>query len=202
MRIRLFSSSRRAASSNFLTFEESCEYIRPLGFSRLADFSDWCAQGSRPAFIPSNPNRVYCGQGWTSFPHWFGYGTEKDELHARRKNRKPRPHLVSAQERKCAFLAQNWTSHRALRRPPKNEAFVQLTLGGLGETLVSKFWPKIGHHIAPPRRPPKNGAFVQLTLGGLGETLVSKFWSKIGHHVGSSGDPRKVELLSSLHWGD
>ena len=71
--------TRTFASSRFLSFEESRDYIRGLGFRKQEEFLQWCRIGKRPEFIHSNPQQFYRGNGWISFPDYFGYERSKKE---------------------------------------------------------------------------------------------------------------------------
>ena len=57
----------------FLTFEESRTHMHSLALRSRLQFLNWCHNGLRPPFIPSNPDQIYRNAGWISFPDWLGY---------------------------------------------------------------------------------------------------------------------------------
>jgi len=63
----------QAASKRFLPFEEAREIVRKEGLESQKQWWEW----SRPANIPSRPDRTYAGEGWVSWPDWLGYDEGK-----------------------------------------------------------------------------------------------------------------------------
>jgi len=61
------------ALPGFLPFEQAKLYIHRLGFERQAQWNEWKRQGSRPAFIPSNPQLTYFNKGWLDWHDWIGF---------------------------------------------------------------------------------------------------------------------------------
>ena len=53
----------------YLSFEESREYVRGLGLRTLKDFQNWSSSGKRPDNIPSRPTEIY-KEEWIS---WWDY---------------------------------------------------------------------------------------------------------------------------------
>ena len=47
--------------------------MRPLGLKSLRDWRVYSASG-KPADIPSSPQTIYAGEGWTSWGDWLGTG--------------------------------------------------------------------------------------------------------------------------------
>ena len=68
---RVQAASRQ--SKRFLPFEEAREMVRKQGLTSKKQWQQW----SRPANIPSNPEKTYAGEGWLSYPDWLGYGEGK-----------------------------------------------------------------------------------------------------------------------------
>lgn len=58
---------------SWLSFEAAREYVRKLGLQSLKQWQSYCASGSRPHNIPSNPDNKYEHNGWTSWPDFLGY---------------------------------------------------------------------------------------------------------------------------------
>ena len=71
-RIPSASSARFFGTTRFLPFEPAREYVQEQRFSTVNDFRYWSRTGQRPAFIPSNPQKYYANDGWTSYPDFFG----------------------------------------------------------------------------------------------------------------------------------
>jgi len=61
------------ALPGFLSFEQARLYIHRLGFERTTQWTAWKKQGSRPSFIPSNPDKTYKDNGWTDWHDWLGF---------------------------------------------------------------------------------------------------------------------------------
>lgn len=63
----------------YRNFKQARSFVRGL---KLNNYREWHAyvggalraKGLRPADIPSNPERVYAGKGWTNFGDWLGTG--------------------------------------------------------------------------------------------------------------------------------
>lgn len=55
----------------WLPFEEAREFVRGLGFSRVAEWVIFSSSGKRPENIPSSPNKIYAERGWVSFIDWI-----------------------------------------------------------------------------------------------------------------------------------
>ena len=47
-------------------------FVRGLSLRGKAAWMRYCASGSRPADIPSNPQHVYRHAGWVSWGDWLG----------------------------------------------------------------------------------------------------------------------------------
>ena len=64
-----------AKRSHFLPFLEAVAYAQSLNLKGLRDWKKWCTNsGSRPANIPSNPDKAYKYKGWQGYGHWLGSG--------------------------------------------------------------------------------------------------------------------------------
>jgi hypothetical protein len=61
------------ALPGFLPFEQAKLYIHRLGFERTTQLTEWKQQGSRPSFIPSNPDKTYKDSGWMDWHDWIGF---------------------------------------------------------------------------------------------------------------------------------
>jgi hypothetical protein len=48
--------------------------VRSLGFKGQKEWRAWAASGKRPLNIPSNPEKIYAGKGWTNSGDWLGTG--------------------------------------------------------------------------------------------------------------------------------
>lgn len=95
---RAFGSARTRRA--VLSFEESCDFIRPYAFRGQKEFFEWCRSGGRPAYIPSAPWRTYRNEGWISWPHWLGY-----ERKSVTPPKEPREQDIRVQEAKAKFVA-------------------------------------------------------------------------------------------------
>jgi hypothetical protein len=75
----LGTTRRRSASKCPFTIEAARSIVRPLGFSRGADFRAW-ARGARPDLplcpenFPRRPETTYRGDGWTTWGEFLGHG--------------------------------------------------------------------------------------------------------------------------------
>ena len=58
--------------TKMLPFEEARAHVRDLGFTTIAAWEEWRKSGKRPTNVPCNPNQVYHGIGWLSYPDWLG----------------------------------------------------------------------------------------------------------------------------------
>ena len=64
----------------FRPFAAARACSRGLGLKSQAAWRDHCRDGKRPQDIPSDPNRVYRGKGWTTWGDWLGTGTVSRHL--------------------------------------------------------------------------------------------------------------------------
>jgi len=55
-------------------FEEARTYVQTLGLKKTAEWRTWVKEGNKPVDIPSNPDKLYKSQGWTSWGDWLGTG--------------------------------------------------------------------------------------------------------------------------------
>ena len=55
-------------------FQEAREFARSLGLDSVKEWREWSYEsGERPPDIPSNPDQIYKGKGWESWPDFLGY---------------------------------------------------------------------------------------------------------------------------------
>jgi superfamily II DNA or RNA helicase len=59
---------------SYLPYKEARAFVHELGLKNQADWKAYCRSGNRPDYIPSNPWRVYKGQGWIDDGDWLGTG--------------------------------------------------------------------------------------------------------------------------------
>ena len=69
----VFGTRSVSSRANFLPYEAARDYIQSLGFRSTISYRDWARGGSRPPFIPSNPDSFYKNDGWISYQQWLGY---------------------------------------------------------------------------------------------------------------------------------
>ena len=66
---------RRQPAPNFiLPFEEALSAARSLNLKSAKEWTAWCNSGTRPSFIPHNPQYVYRNEGWKGWIYWLGKG--------------------------------------------------------------------------------------------------------------------------------
>lgn len=58
----------------FLPFQQARLFVRRLGLKNSTQWIEWKQHGSRPAFIPSSPDKTYKEQGWEGWQDWMGTG--------------------------------------------------------------------------------------------------------------------------------
>jgi len=61
----------------FLPFAEALDVARSLNLASKMEWSVWCKEGMRPAYLPSTPNQTYKDGGWQGWGHWLGTGNIK-----------------------------------------------------------------------------------------------------------------------------
>ena len=54
------------------SFEQALAYVRKLGLKNKKEWKEYSKSGTRPDFIPSNPDSTYKNE-WKGFPDWMGY---------------------------------------------------------------------------------------------------------------------------------
>jgi hypothetical protein len=69
----IWENIQMGALPGFLPFEQAKLYIHSLGFERTGQWTEWKQQGSRPLFIPSNPDKTYKDSGWMDWHDWMGF---------------------------------------------------------------------------------------------------------------------------------
>eukprot|EP00947_MAST-08B_sp_MAST-8B-sp1_P003069 g3069.t1 len=62
-----------------LSFQDARETVRRLGLTSEREWREWSKSGQRPCNVPGNPDQVYKGKGWVSYPDWMGYQYTKGD---------------------------------------------------------------------------------------------------------------------------
>eukprot|EP00947_MAST-08B_sp_MAST-8B-sp1_P004974 g4974.t1 len=62
-----------------LAFSEARDFVRRLKLTSAKEWREWSRSGQRPSNVPSNPDKVYKGKGWVSYPDWMGYQYTKGD---------------------------------------------------------------------------------------------------------------------------
>ncbi|MGB7956484.1 MAG: integrase repeat-containing protein [Candidatus Nitrosopolaris sp.] len=57
----------------FRPFDDARKFVHELGLKSLKAWTNYCKSGSKPADIPSNPNKTY-GKDWKDWGNWLGSG--------------------------------------------------------------------------------------------------------------------------------
>ena len=55
-------------------FQEARRYVRALALQSVSEWKQYCNSGKKPNDIPSQPDRVYKNDGWSSYGDWLGTG--------------------------------------------------------------------------------------------------------------------------------
>ena len=58
---------------DMLPFAVARAIVRKLELESKKEWQEWSKSGQRPSNIPSSPDKVYCDDGWISYPDWLGY---------------------------------------------------------------------------------------------------------------------------------
>jgi hypothetical protein len=59
---------------NMLSFVAARDFVRSLELKSQTQWREYCASGSKPVEIPSNPAISYRQDGWTGYSDWLGNG--------------------------------------------------------------------------------------------------------------------------------
>jgi superfamily II DNA or RNA helicase len=73
----------------FLPFQEAREFVHKLGLQNGKQWLDYCKSGSKPSYIPSNPDKSYKKMGWINISDWLNA-----------KNRSPHREFLTFEELK------------------------------------------------------------------------------------------------------
>lgn len=65
----------RVARANWRPFEEARAFVHRLNLANSEEWKSYCKSAGKPEDIPSSPNQVYMGEGWSGFGDWLGTGT-------------------------------------------------------------------------------------------------------------------------------
>ena len=68
---------KTAKEDRWLPFAEARALVRLLGLKSRTAFDAWWSN-NKPQDIPSHPDRVYSGKGWTGWGDWTGTGNRRD----------------------------------------------------------------------------------------------------------------------------
>ena len=60
-------------------FEEARDCVRDLGLKSKKEWQELSKSGKRPEGVPSNPDKVYKGEGWKGYVDFLGYGPTADK---------------------------------------------------------------------------------------------------------------------------
>ena len=63
------------SNKEFLPFKEAREFVRSLGIEKSEEWQEYSKSGQKPNDIPSNPGKIYKGNGWKGLGDWLGSGT-------------------------------------------------------------------------------------------------------------------------------
>ena len=66
--------SGRRGSQDYLPFEESRRIVRGLGLKTQAEWYNYARSSNRHPGIPSSPEGIYAGLGWSGIGDWLGTG--------------------------------------------------------------------------------------------------------------------------------
>eukprot|EP00947_MAST-08B_sp_MAST-8B-sp1_P006548 g6548.t1 len=67
----------RGIGKGALAFEDARNIVRRLRLTSKKEWKEWSKSGQRPSNMPSNPDQLYKGKGWVSYPDWMGYKATK-----------------------------------------------------------------------------------------------------------------------------
>ena len=59
----------------YRSFPEARDFARSLGLRSASQWRAYCNSNRLPSDIPTNPNRQYLNEGWTSWADWLGTAT-------------------------------------------------------------------------------------------------------------------------------
>jgi hypothetical protein len=65
----------QARHEDMLPFMVARAIVRKLKLKSQEEWREWSKSGQRPSNIPTNPDKVYRGDGWISTADWLGYGS-------------------------------------------------------------------------------------------------------------------------------
>jgi superfamily II DNA or RNA helicase len=104
--------TERYTADQALPFEQARAFVHKLKLANKEAWTQYCASGKRPVFIPSNPAKAY--SEWTDWPDWLG------------NNNTRRGYLVSFEEardyaRGLGFTSHDqWEKHKKPNNIPRN----------------------------------------------------------------------------------
>ena len=62
------------SDDRFLPFEEAQAVAQSLNLANVFEWKAWCKEGTRPANVPTHPERTYKDGVWQGWVHWLGSG--------------------------------------------------------------------------------------------------------------------------------
>ena len=68
----------RATKQHWKPFEEARRFVQQRELKNQKDWRNWSSE-SRPADIPSHPDKAYQGQGWLGWADFFGVVKNEDK---------------------------------------------------------------------------------------------------------------------------
>jgi superfamily II DNA or RNA helicase len=86
---KLWESVGRA---NWRPFHEAKSLVRALNLPGVAEWNEYCQSGNKPPDIPTNPDKIYAGDGWIGYGDWLGTGTIATHLREYRPFNEARAH--------------------------------------------------------------------------------------------------------------
>jgi hypothetical protein len=66
-------SEGRVLAKDMLPFTEGRALARGLELKSEVGWRTWSKSGQRPSDIPTAPDKIYCDDGWISWPDWLGF---------------------------------------------------------------------------------------------------------------------------------
>ena len=67
----LCTGNQAAGAKAFLPFDEALRVARSLRLVSEKEWRVWCRSGTRPANVPTRPDKTYVHDGWMGWQHWL-----------------------------------------------------------------------------------------------------------------------------------
>jgi superfamily II DNA or RNA helicase len=110
---RIWESVGRA---NWRRFEDARAFARDLRLPSAIKWYEYCQSGKKPADIPTVPQNIYAGAGWSDWGDWLGTGTVATGERQYRSFKKARALAHSLHLKK----KDDWIDYLATRKKPKD----------------------------------------------------------------------------------